>query len=141
VALTAVWLTGLAGCLIGVESYVGHLRNGVFMLVPEDRVPILTPVAALYGSYLLGILGFWYKPPFSSSSNPRLTQIRFRLALIPALLLNGIIVALVWRGHFGVSTTTVEGDVGSAVKICGLLSFLAGPATAYYFGSRPKDGK
>ncbi len=110
------------------------------MLVPDDRVPILSRVVSLYGCYLLSILGFWYKPPFRGSSDPHFAHIRFWLALIPALLLNGIMVALVWRGHFGPSPTTVEDDVANAVKICGLLSFLAGPATVYYFGFRPKGG-
>lgn len=140
VVLTAVWLAALLGCLIGVESYIGHIRDGAFMLVPEDRVPILTPIAIFYGGYLLGILGFWYKPVFPSSSNPRLTRIRFWLALIPALLLNVIMLASVWRSYLGSSTTTVQDDVGSAVKICGLLSFLAAPANAYYFGTRPRTG-
>jgi hypothetical protein len=141
VVLTAVWLAGLFGCLIGVESYIGHLRDGAALLVPEDRAPLLTPIATLYGSYLLVILGFWYKPLFPSPSNPRLNRIRFWFALIPAFLLNVIMVYLVWHGHFGSSTSTVQDDVGSAVRICGLLSFLAGPATAYYFGSRPQDGQ
>jgi hypothetical protein len=125
----------LFACLAGVESYIGRLQDGVVMLVAEDRVPILTPIAVLYGSYLAGIIVFWFRPFYSNAGTPGLQRIRFWLALIPSAALNLIMVYLVWHNHFD-SSTTIQEEVSNGVKICRLLSFLAGPAMLYYFGFR-----
>lgn len=129
----------MIACLIGVESYIDRLQDGIVILVPEDRMPILRPIAILYGGYLAAILGFWYKPPFSKRGSAKLQQIRFWLAFLCTLALNFIVVYLVWRRHFG-STSPVSEDVMNAVKIAGFMSFIVAPANAYYFGMRAKNG-
>jgi len=120
-----------------VESYIDHLQNGIVILVPEDRAPVLRPLAILYGGYLAAILGFWYKPPFSNQTSTALRQIRFWLAFLCTLGLNFIVVYMVWRGHFG-STSPVSEDVSNAVKIAGYMSFIVAPVNAYYFGMKAK---
>ena len=133
-ALTGIWMMGLAVSVVGVESYMSPGVDGVSLLVPQDRVAVLKPLLFLYSSYLAGILGFWYTAPFTmQNSKSVLHRIRFALAFWSTLVVNAVVVYLVWRNHLG-ATDTVQESVSSAITLAASLSPIVAPANAYYFG-------
>jgi hypothetical protein len=120
--------------LIGIELHV-HQRD----LLPQARLDVMKYVCIFYGSYLGGILTFWYFRPFRPGASESLERVRFAIALAGTVILNFVVVAFCWKMHLPESPQgNVLESVTTGLKLAGYLSFLVGPANLYYFGIKPK---
>jgi hypothetical protein len=136
--LTAIWIGSFILALIIIESYIVRLDAGQAVLLPEDRLDCLRPLMALYGSYLAGILAFWFARPLSAARIPAAWRRRqFTIAVICTALFNAILLYLISQQYIVANRIVVE-DVGTAVTTAGLLSFIVAPVNAFYFGQRDK---
>jgi hypothetical protein len=71
----------------------------------------------LYGSYLSGIIAFWFLKPFPPPQNDQAARARFMIALVCTAIFNLIILYSVSQIHlWGGGTTTVLDNVSSAVN-------------------------
>ena len=133
--LTAIWLASFLAVLAVIESYI-QVRDpsGKTVLIPEDRVDAMRPLIAVYGSYLAGILGFWFVKPFRPiASLRRWHQYRFTIALACTLIFNLVILYMVSQEYIAGNRLVLD-DVQTAAILAGLLSFIVAPVNAYYFG-------
>jgi hypothetical protein len=136
--LTAIWIVSFTLALIVIESYIVRLEGSQAVLLPDDRLDCLRPLIALYGSYLAGILGFWFARPFSPKPIPAAWRKRqFTIAVVCTVLFNAILLYLISQQYIAGNRIVVE-DVGTAVTIAGLLSFIVAPVNAFYFGQKDK---
>jgi hypothetical protein len=134
--LTAIWLLSLVLCVVLVELYIGKQNSaGLVILLDEDRIDALKPVAVLYGGYLTGILGFWFLKPFKAAGTSRAGRARFWIAAACSIFFNTLIVYYIGHGHFDGGEGVLD-DISTAGKVAGLLSFLVAPVNAYYFGMK-----
>lgn len=132
--LTATWTLSMIIALLGIEFYV-HRR----FLLSSDRLDVMRNVCIFYGSYLGGILSFWYFRPFRPHGSQSIERVRFAIALAGTVLLNVIVVAFCWQMHIpGTHDGSILESVNTGLKLAGYLSFLVGPANLYYFGIKPK---
>lgn len=119
-----------------IESYVGKPdASGVFVLLEEDRLPTMKPMILLYGSYLAGILAFWFLRPFRMPRAGGADRQRFWIAMACTLLFNGSIVYLVARAHLRPGAIVAD-DVDGAAKLALWLSFVVAPINFHYFGMK-----
>jgi len=133
-ALTIVWL---AAFLISLGLVLLHqLKGDISQAVSLNCIERL---AALFSAYLAGMLGFWYLKPFPAARTKRGDSIRFWLAMVCAVVFNGMILLYVGRAHvtYQPGDPDVLDNVKAAVQIAGWLSFLVAPANLYYFGLKP----
>lgn len=134
--LTLIWLASLVICLVLVFSYAetDHILHA-------QVLPHAKPLTYLYGPYLVAILGFWYFKPFPAPSPERIEAVRFWLALACTLILNLVVLYFVAAGYLRPERITlILDEINTGVKMAGYLSFLVGPANAYYFGMKKPEG-
>lgn len=136
--LTAIWLASFILALVVIESYIVRPNAGQAVLLPDDRLDCLRPLIALYGGYLTGILAFWFARPFTPTAIPPAWRKRqFTIAVVCSVLLNAVVLYLISQQYIGGNRIVVE-DVGTAVTVAGLLSFIVAPVNAFYFGQKDK---
>ncbi len=139
VLLTAIWLSSFLLALLVLESYI-HVRDdeGIRILLPEDRWAVMRPIILLYSTYLSGILAFWFLRPFKSPMTDAAARVRFTLAGICTVLFNAVILYMLLQEYLfsGSGQHLIVNQVDTAVKIAAALSFVVGPANAYYFGMK-----
>ncbi|MCC6670316.1 MAG: hypothetical protein IT458_04600 [Planctomycetes bacterium] len=136
--LTVIWLVGFLLSIALAELYL-HRRDadGLRILLPEDRLPVMQPVFLFFGGYLGGILGFWFLRPFKSAKSDEAERFRFFLALVCTLIFVLTFVFFVAYVHlFGPEEGGVRAHVGTGVTICGWMSFVVAPVNLYYFGMK-----
>ncbi len=138
--LTVIWMLSMLIAIVGIELYVHRIApNGERFLLPEDRLEVMQNVCIFYGSYLGGILTFWYFRPFPAGRSDSIERARFAIALAGTVILNVIVVAFCWQIHVpGSQAGSIFESVNTGLKLAGYLSFLVGPANLYYFGIKPK---
>lgn len=127
--LTIIWFVSFLTVFLVINSY----NDGT--IIVDGLLEHLEPVLKFYTPYLTGILVFWYIRPFSKPGNARLRNIRFYLALATTLILNLTVIFFISRWYLYESSVILD-DINSGVKLGLLLSFLVGPANAYYFGMK-----
>ena len=127
--LTVIWFASFVAVFLVINSY----NDGI--IIVDELMEHLEPVIKFYAPYLTGILVFWYLKPFRRPPNTRLENIRFYMALTTTLILNLIVVYFVSKWYLFESSVILD-DINAAVKLGVLLSFLVGPANAYYFGMK-----
>ncbi|WP_020683951.1 hypothetical protein [Marinobacterium rhizophilum] len=139
--LTCLWIGSFVLAMLVVELYIGKTVSidGLDMLVllQEDRLDAMKPLFTIYGSYLAGILAFWYAKPFKPAKSDGAERFRFWLAMACAAVFNGWILYMVSRAHF-TTGATVMADILSAVQIASWMSVIVAPANAFYFGIKAK---
>ena len=136
-SLTAVWLISFITALLLVESYIGrHNSAGMRILLDEDRLDALKPLAELYAGYIAGILGFWFAKPFKEIKNDRVRFTRFCIALVCTIIFNAVVLYMVGHEYIA-SGGNVISDIHCAVKIAAWLSVVVAPINLYYFGMKP----
>lgn len=136
VVLTAIWIGSFVAALAIVESYVGrHDADGMLILLDEDRMDAMRPIVVLFGSYVSGLLGFWFLRPLPKAKHPRGERVRERLALACTLLFNAALLYLLCGEHLhpGVNALRMIRD---AAQAAGWMSLLVAPVNLYYFGMK-----
>ena len=135
-SLTAIWLVSFAISVTLILSYLRTEHNGMRILFTSDLGPTLRPLCVLYGSYLAGILGFWFFKPFKLPADRG--HIRFYLAVSCTLLLNAPIIWFLLQWHLAGEgrSESVQTDVESAISWAKWASFLVAPINLYYFGMK-----
>jgi hypothetical protein len=133
--LTAIWFFGMLISSISVLSYM-WVRNAaqVPLLGWVDVAEVLKSIFTVYGSYLGGMLVFWFLRPFNARPGGVLEKIRFTLALIGAIVVNAAYVGWLLIGYWGAGAQL--DDIINARNFVLWLSFVVAPANAYFFGIR-----
>ena len=141
-AIIGIWLLGLILSLIILESYIHTTtEDGLNFLLPEDRLPSMTPLVTIFGTYLGGILSFWFLKPFKPIKSDHAEIFRFWLAIICTLLFVGVILYFVSYTYiYFPNDTTVIDNITTGSKVAALLSFVVAPVNFYYFGMKSNDG-
>lgn len=137
--ISAIWLGGFILSLVILESYIHNTTaEGLSYLLPEDRLPTVTPLAALFGTYLGGILSFWFLKPFKPSPSDHAENVRFWLATICTMIFVCVILYFVGYTYlFGPGESTVTENINTGSKVAALISFIVAPINFYYFGIKP----
>jgi hypothetical protein len=137
--LTLVWLFFFVANLAVLESYV-HVTTpeGKKYLVAEDRNEFLHPILTMYGSYISGILAFWFVKPFRPPASESGARARFLIAILCTIIFNGAIVFLLSQSYFlPEGRRDVGADLETAKSLMKWLSFIVAPVNLFYFGSKP----
>jgi hypothetical protein len=131
ILLTLVWFAGMLASAGVVLSYLGT-AGGVAMLLWAEVTKVLQSVLAIYAVYLGGIIAFWFAKPFKVRRDRMRTQIRFWIAMIGTLILNGAYVANLSIGYWN-SAVGLD-DIIDARQLAWWLSFVVAPPNLYFFG-------
>ncbi|MGQ0510527.1 MAG: hypothetical protein ACT4P9_07915 [Betaproteobacteria bacterium] len=135
VVLTLVWTAGFAGCIAVVSGYMFNKDAlGNPLLSWRDVLEVLQSVVAIYAAYLGAILASWFTKPFAVKADSGRAQIRFWVALVGAATIN--LAFAVWLGVGFWGDGVSLDDIKESRLVVGWLSFLAAPASIYYFGVR-----
>jgi len=136
--LTFTWLIFFVGILLLIESFFRFKdKDGITLLIPEDRTACWGPVRSLYFPYLGAIVAFWFIRPLPAPRNDEAMKQRFILALIFSVLFNLIIIYFMAQIYIsGNQNTNIVADIGTAVKVGAWFSFIVGPIITFYFGAK-----
>ena len=137
--LTAIWLGAFVVAFLFIELYIGKKdAAGLKVLLPEDRIDVLRPIALLYSGYLTGVLACWFARPFKAVLDDQARRIRFVIAVACTIIFNVVVLYLVGREHVWTGGNVVD-DIHTAVKVAALMSFIVAPANLYYFGIKSTE--
>jgi hypothetical protein len=133
--LTLVWFAGMLASVGVTLSYMRSVSTtGVPLLLWADVSQVLKSCFAVYAAYLGGIIVFWFAKPFNARRESSRDQIRFWLAMVGAVIVNGAYVAGLSIGYWN-SAARLD-DIIDARNLVLWLSFIVAPANLYFFGMR-----
>lgn len=135
-AITIIWLAGLALAVIVVEAYFArHTSEGIPWLLPEDRPPAYKMLATIYGGAIGAMLACWFSKPFPPlRQKTRLKQIA-ALAVGLTVAYNLLLLFLLAQGHWAPENSFPD-LLARTRTIAGTLAFLVIPVNAAYFGMK-----
>jgi hypothetical protein len=133
-----MWLVFFVLILLLIESFFRVKdKDGITLLIPEDRTACWEPVRNLYFPYLGAIIAFWFIRPLPAPKTDEAVKQRFYLALIFSVLFNLIIVYFIAQVYLsGIQNSNIVADIKTAVKVGAWFSFIVGPVITFYFGSK-----
>lgn len=136
-AITLVWLAGLALAVVVVEAYFARRTpEGIPWLLPDDRPPAYEMLASIYGAAIGAMLGCWFVKPFPPLRHKARLRIVAALAVGLTVAYNLLLLFLLAQGHWAAETSLPD-ILERTRKIAGTLAFLVVPSNAAYFGLKP----
>lgn len=138
--LTLVWFVGmLASAGVTIAYMSARDAAGIPLLAWPDVVEVLKSVSTVYATYLGGIIVFWFAKPFGARRSTSRDRIRFWIALVGALVVNGAFIAWLSVGYWNANAQL--NDIVGARNVVMWLSFIVAPANFYFFGMRSEVTK
>lgn len=139
--LTYIWLCSFFLSIGVVEIYIHrttiHQGFPIPILIEDSRIEALKPIVAIYSVHISAILGFWFTKPFKPAVTDSADAVRFKLAVLCAVVFNVFVLYLIGKGHISPTDRVME-NIHDASKIATLMTFLVAPINAFYFGQKKK---